>query len=783
VKKICKSGVVEGTRIVPAKNIVCVLPFFLFLLFGQLGHAVPGLSFSLTDPFMELEPLALSASDRQWLEERGELRVGVVTADYEPLDILSDHNRYEGISADYLSLITGKLSAKVRVVGYSKPGDAMGALLNGEIDIITSANSFERGNDALRLSKGYLSDRSVVVVRRSGRGATLGLAGSKVVVLEGYEDSQALNLAYPDAEIITAPNLTSAMEAVSQGDVDAFIGNEIIARSYMALRPYLDLKILFDSALPLDAFSFAVRKEETRLLSLIDMALASLGSTVSHGVLGRWTLGLGADIGHQRIALNRAERAWIARHPVVTVASPQQPPYIYRDSNGQWLGLNVDILSRVSRLTGLQFVHEETATIEQTYELLRTARAQMNTTFGENAERRKMLDFTYSFGGNSWVFVVRSGSSSPQSLKELAGQTLALPANHVLEGAIRLGNPDIDLLLVDSYEDARALVESGAAYATIQNEAGAHLSPPGALKVGRSVEGWWSPDSFSVIKSQPELLSILNKVLEEFPVGEMRATRAKWLAAAAPLPSIWKRIPNWIYWLLIIALMMVLVSLGWSSRLKLQIRQQLKADEALGDQLAFMHALLNGIPSPIYVRDLTGRLISCNRSYEESVGISFEQMSGRRLIDIELFPRSCAKQLHADYLNLLENRQPIFVDRSMQLLGRKIDAWQWTVPFYRADGQLQGLLGGWIDITERKQLECRLKEAQEQADQASEAKSRFIANMNHEVRPPLGLIVDLLEREIRTAQCSGQLPSSGLEAAHQSARALLELIAEREAVV
>jgi len=67
---------------------------------------------------------------------------------------------------------------------------------------------------------------------------------------------------------------------------------------------------------------------------------------------------------------------------------------------------------------------------------------------------------------------------------------------------------------------------------------------------------------------------------------------------------------------------------------------------------------------------------------------------------------------------LLETRQPIFIGRRMQLLGRQIDAWQWTVPFYRADGELQGLLGGWIDITERNQLERRLVDAGDRADQA-----------------------------------------------------------------
>jgi two-component system sensor histidine kinase EvgS len=44
-------------------------------------------------------------------------------------------------------------------------------------------------------------------------------------------------------------------------------------------------------------------------------------------------------------------------------------------------------------------------------------------------------------------------------------------------------------------------------------------------------------------------------------------------------------------------------------------RQRQRAERALNDQLAFMRALLNGTPHPMYVRDREGCLQSCNDSY------------------------------------------------------------------------------------------------------------------------------------------------------------------------
>ena len=78
---------------------------------------------------------------------------------------------------------------------------------------------------------------------------------------------------YPDSDIVLAPTLYSAMEALSHGDVDAFIGNEVIVRAYNAQRPYQGLQIKFESLLPPTGFAFAMRQDESRLLALFNRSL------------------------------------------------------------------------------------------------------------------------------------------------------------------------------------------------------------------------------------------------------------------------------------------------------------------------------------------------------------------------------------------------------------------------------------------------------------------------------------------------------------------------------
>ncbi|WP_148276781.1 transporter substrate-binding domain-containing protein [Pseudomonas donghuensis] len=755
---------------------VCLLG----LCTGQWAQAAQSLPFTLVPPFTELGPMPLTSAQQQWLGPARVLRVGISFADYEPVDITIDRNRYQGISADYLSLVAERLGVKTQVLAFAKREQAIEALRQGDIDVLTSANGFERSVPGLAFSDDYIPDRSMVVVRGGAPIPPASLAGMKVVLLDGYADTQVMHRVYPGSQVLLAPNLSSALEALNQGEVDAFIGNEIIIRAFNALRPYLGLQVVGPSALPPIGFAFAVRNEDRLLQAMFNDALASIDESVRREILGRWTSGLGSDVAHNRVELSVAERQWIANHPSVSVVGSQYPPYLFRTRQGAWVGLNSDVLATIAQMTGLRFVYAPSSSIAQSLELLKSGQADMSTTLSETPERREFLDFTHSIGGQSWVFIVRKPQLGLASLDELAGQTLALPAQHALENTIRQDHPGIRLMLVDSLEQAREKVRSGEALATIDSEIGAYsvVGNDPVLKVGRGVEGKWAPDRFSVRRTAPELESILNKALEAFPVAELRAVRMKWLGALAPPAPAWQRIAPWIYWTVAAAVLFGLVSLVWSSRLRAQISQRQKAEEALNDQLAFKRALLDGIPNPIYVRDLEGRLITCNKSYEQAFSLRLEDVKGQRLTDIEVIPVELAEQLHGDYLELLKDPKPVFVDRHIEFQGQRTDAYQWTVPFYRADGQLQGLLGGWIDITERKQLEEALVHARQQAEQANQAKSAFLATMSHEIRTPMAVIIGLLELERETTLARGAQPSQGLETAHQSARELIALIGD-----
>ncbi|WP_150797415.1 transporter substrate-binding domain-containing protein [Pseudomonas fluorescens] len=399
------------------------------------------------------------------------------------------------------------------------------------------------------------------------------------------------------------------------------------------------------------------------------------------------------------IGLNAQERQWVAEHPRVIVASKHFPLFLFKDEYGQWSGLYNDVLNRISAMTGLQFVYAETFSTEQMLEHLESGAANMSTTLAMNDERKAFLDFSHAFGGAGWVLVGRAGEPPVQSLQQLSQQVLVLPARHALESMIRRDYPAIELRSVKTYAEARALVVSGEAHATIENEIAAQFYPSGQLEVGQVLEGHWTADYLSVGKGQPQLLSILNKALAAFAPAELRAIRLKWSSGNAPVqaPASKQWLTTWGWWG-VLAVCVFALSILLHRRCRTLIQLRLEAETDLRDQLAFQHALMDAMPDPMFVRDLEGRLVMCNKSYEESLSIRFDQVKGRQLIELDTLPRETAERLHVELMAQLETRKTSFSLCQLLFKSGPRDIYQWTVPFYGADGKLRGLLGGWSDI-------------------------------------------------------------------------------------
>lgn len=128
----------------------------------------------------------------------------------------------------------------------------------------------------------------------------------------------------------------------------------------------------------------------------------------------------------------------------------------------------------------------------------------------------------------------------------------------------------------------------------------------------------------------------------------------------------------------------------------------------------------------------------------------------------------CLERIHPDdrdrvwseILNSRYTRQKYDVEyRVVRPDGKLIDVNAKGEILLNPDGSLQRITGVAIDITERKVAERELMEARDAAEQASEAKSAFLANISHEIRTPLGAIMGFADLALQPKSSPGDVAS------------------------
>ena len=76
-------------------------------------------------------------------------------------------------------------------------------------------------------------------------------------------------------------------------------------------------------------------------------------------------------------------------------------------------------------------------------------------------------------------------------------------------------------------------------------------------------------------------------------------------------------------------------------------------------------------------------------------------------------------------------------------------SWRWLVTkggaLADAEGRVESFAGISRDVTERREMEERLRRAKEEADAATRTKSAFLANMSHEARTPLNGVMGMIQ--------------------------------------
>jgi PAS domain S-box-containing protein len=201
--------------------------------------------------------------------------------------------------------------------------------------------------------------------------------------------------------------------------------------------------------------------------------------------------------------------------------------------------------------------------------------------------------------------------------------------------------------------------------------------------------------------------------------------------------------------------------------------------EELIEANRFLDSVIENLPNMVFVKDAKElRFVRMNAAGEELLGFSRSELIGKN--DSDFFPPDQAGMFIAGDRQTLRNHHLVDIAEETIQTKHKGQRVLHTkkIPIMDMDGVPAFLLGISEDITEARQAQAALKQAQAEADRANQAKSQFLASMSHELRTPLNAILGFSEllRDDANSKFDLATRSRFLDQIHSSGTHLLQLI-------
>jgi two-component system, sensor histidine kinase and response regulator len=633
--------------------------------------------------------------------------------DWPPFDF-AENGDPKGFSIDIIKLAADKTGLKLDFVNGFTWDELMKRFRAGKIDIMPAIYKTPERLKFMSYTSSYATNPSVLVVNtKSKKMNTISdLKGKTVAVVKGFSTNQIMKDRYPGINQTEVPSVAEGLKSVSLETSDAFIGGLGVITHILDSNYIPNLKITEEVWLS-DPSEFtlymSVKKEETVLRNILQKGLNAISKEERNRIKQQW---LPISISNQNSNilkdLSGNEIKWLSKHREFKLGiDPAWAPFEFLDEEGRYSGIGSGYVKTAEERLNVTMKPLQGLSWSQVISKAKAGEIDILPSLMQTEARKKYLNFTKPYISLPIIIASRKDAPFINNLSDLAGLKVGVVKDYVTVELLKKDYPDLELIYFETLVQGLEELNTGRIDTFVDNLGTITFEVDrkklSNIKIAAPTEYNFEL-SMGVRKGWPEMVSILNKVIDSISDKEHRAIKNNWMAIEVQFGFELKTILIWAIPIGGGILLIAFFVLIWNRRLGREIIER----KRIATELSKLTFAIEESPVVNIITNKEGIIEYVNSKFTEIMKYSKEEAIGKKtnIINSGFHSKEFYKNMWTSILSGKEWRGEIYNKN-------KQGECHWdsviVAPITNTDNEITHFVSMQEDITVRKQQENELR--------------------------------------------------------------------------